>query len=469
MNIILWNVRGLGRYEKRSEVRQLVKEKHLFILCIQETKMALVDAFICKSLWGEDTVDYSYQPSTGASGDLITMWDCKEVVVWATISFDHVLVIIGRFLKTNESFVLFNVYAPCDASGQQVLWENISLKMNSYVGQNICVCSDFNVVRCVEECRSVGMVSRQPGIANFNNFIDGCLFIDLPLRGRSFTWYRRDGRSMSRMDRFLLSEEWYLTCPNCVQTASTRGVSDHCPLQLSIDMVNWGPKPLRMLRCWEKFPGYTIFVRNQWNSFQVAGWGGYVLKEKFKLLKLALKDWHQQHSQNSPEKILSLTDKITTLDLKGESAVLVDEKIEELHGLSEELFSLSRINNSICWQQLRAQWLGEGDANTKFFHEIMSNRKRRNVVSSFLVNGVMVEGVENVCVAIYYNFSSHFKARVMERPSMAGLQFRSLSHAEGVGLVKLFSLDEVKSAVWDYDNYRCPGPDGISFGFIKDF
>lgn len=32
-----------------------------------------------------------------------------------------------------------------------------------------------------------------------------------------------------------------------------------------------------------------------------------------------------------------------------------------------------------------------------------------------------------------------------------------------------FSLDEAKAAVWDCDNYKCPGPDGISFGFIKQF
>jgi hypothetical protein len=194
-----------------------------------------------------------------------------------------------------------------------------------------------------------------------------------------------------------------------------------------------------------------------------------VLKEKFKLIKLALKEWHQQHSQNIPSKLLSLKGKITCIDLKGETVVLKDDEVEKLHVLSEDLFSLSRINNSICWQQSRAQWLGEGDANTKFFHAIMSNRMRRNAASSFLVNGVMVEGVDNVCGAIYSNFSSHFQSRVEEWPSMQGLHFRSLSHAEGGGLVKLFSLEEVKVTVWDCDNYKCPGPDGISFGFIKEF
>ena len=40
---------------------------------------------------------------------------------------------------------------------------------------------------------------------------------------------------------------------------------------------------------------------------------------------------------------------------------------------------------------------------------------------------------------------------------------------EGVGLIKPFSLDEVKAAVWDCDSFKSPGPDGINFGFIKDF
>jgi len=235
---------------------------------------------ICKSVWRDDAVDYSYQPSTGASGGLLTMWDCKEVT---TISIDHVLVILGRFLKTNECFVLFNVYAPCDVSRKQVPWENISMKLSSFAGQNICVCGDFNAVRCVEERRSVGTVCRQPRMAHFNHFIDGNILFDLPLGGHSFTWYRVDGRSMSQLNSFLLSEDWCLTCPICVQSALSRGVSDHCPLQLSVDKENWGPKPFRTLRCWEKFLGYKNFVRDRWNSFNLEGWGGYVLKEKIQV------------------------------------------------------------------------------------------------------------------------------------------------------------------------------------------
>ncbi|CAJ2647905.1 unnamed protein product [Trifolium pratense] len=51
------------------------------------------------------------------------------------------------------------------------------------------------------------------------------------------------------------------------------------------------------------------------------------------------------------------------------------------------------------------------------------------------------------------------------------LKASSESHtvAEVRSLTKPFSLEEVKAAVWDCDSYKSPGPDGINFGFIKDF
>ena len=166
---------------------------------------------------------------------------------------------------------------------------------------------------------------------------------------------------------------------------------------------------------------------------------------------------------------MGLKEKIEVLDLKGESEVLSEDEIEELHGFTEELFSLVRINYSMCWQQSRTQWLREGDANSKFFHGVMSNRWRRNSIPFFLVNGVLVEGVGNVRNAVYSHFSTHFQRRLAQRPSMDSLAFCSLSAGEGAALTRPFSVDEVRIAVWDCENYKSPGPDGINFGFIKEF
>jgi len=40
-----------------------------------------------------------------------------------------------------------------------------------------------------------------------------------------------------------------------------------------------------MLKCRSDIPGYQQFVRSKWEFFNVDGWGGYVVKEKLKLIK----------------------------------------------------------------------------------------------------------------------------------------------------------------------------------------
>jgi hypothetical protein len=80
-----------------------------------------------------------------------------------------------------------------------------------------------------------------------------------------------------------------------------------------------------------------------------------------------------------------------------------------------------------------------------------------------MVDRVLVEA------AVFSHFSAHFQNRRVSRPRMDGIQFWSLSCRQGAGLIKPSSFDEVKAAVWDCDNFKCPGPDGITFGFIKDF
>jgi len=193
----------------------MVREKNLFILCLQESKLSVVNDLVCKAIWNDNNVHFSYQPSIGALGGIVTLWNCNEVEVWSSFNLEHVLGIRGKFMKTGVTFTLLNVYAPCDSNRQQVLWHNISARMATMLDENVCVCGDFNAVRCSEERRSVGNVVNHAGSASFNAMIDDNCFVDLPLRGRRFTWYRGDGRSMSRIDRFLLSDRWCSTWPNC--------------------------------------------------------------------------------------------------------------------------------------------------------------------------------------------------------------------------------------------------------------
>lgn len=176
-----------------------------------------------------------------------------------------------------------------------------------------------------------------------------------------------------------------------------------------------------------------------------------------------------QHSKNLDGKILEVKNRMALLDSKAEEVPLLDVEIEELYALSVNLHSLSRIQNNINWQKSRMHWLQEGYANSKKIHGYMSHRWCHNAISVVSVNCVNIEGVHNIRAAVFNHFSSHYKSSGTSRPSVDGLRFRQLSYIEAGSLTKPFTLDEVKQAVWDCDSYKCPGPDGVNFRFIKQF
>jgi hypothetical protein len=183
------------------------------------------------------------------------------VEIWSSLSRDHVLWCHGRFIKSGEEFIVANVYAPCDPGAKQGLWDSLSLRLQSLRGTRVCFCGDFNAVRGPDERRSNSVGQRPEDNIAFSRFIEDNFLIDLPLCGRKFTWYRGDGGSMSRLDRFLLLAEWGRSWPNCTPVVQLRGLSDHCALVLAAEEANWGPRPLRMLKCWRDIPGYNRFVK----------------------------------------------------------------------------------------------------------------------------------------------------------------------------------------------------------------
>jgi len=141
------------------------------------------------------------------------------------------------------------------------------------------------------------------------------------------------------------------------------------------------------------------------------------------MIKCCLKEWHQQHSKNIEGKILNVKNRISSLDLKGEECDLLAEETEELRDLSVELHSLSRMHTSMNWQKARLNWVREGDANSKFFHNFMSLRKRRNSFHMVQVNGFQVEGVQNIHSSVLNHFTTHFQASTADRPGVQGLNF----------------------------------------------
>lgn len=114
-------------------------------------------------------------------------------------------------------------------------------------------------------------------------------------------------------------------------------------------------------------------------------------------------------------------------------------------------------------------WLKEGDANSKFFHGIITSRRRSNVIISISVHDVQVEGVNGVRKTVFDRFHNHFQSVAVDRPKTEDLSFKLITMEEGSSLTLPFSEVEIKQTVWDCDSFKSPGPYGINLSFIKNF
>lgn len=76
---------------------------------------------------------------------------------------------------------------------------------------------EFNSIRSKGERKGALSHFRNEEMKCFEKFVMEAKLIDLPMAGRKYTWYRSDGSTISQLDRFLVSESWLNTWPNCSQ------------------------------------------------------------------------------------------------------------------------------------------------------------------------------------------------------------------------------------------------------------
>ncbi|GKU89139.1 hypothetical protein SLEP1_g3321 [Rubroshorea leprosula] len=167
-------------------------------------------------------------------------------------------------------------------TSKRALWQELKLLVLGTKG-NWCLVGDFNAVKSRQE-RGEGKGSLTE-MREFEDFIRDSNLVDLALRGRRYTWYQVNGASMSRIDRFLLSEDWLLNLSDCKEWGLGRSISDHCPIILKNISVDWGPRPFKWFDTWLDTPSLRDEIKKVWNSTKVSRWKRYYLKEKLKAVK----------------------------------------------------------------------------------------------------------------------------------------------------------------------------------------
>ncbi|XP_058785067.1 uncharacterized protein LOC131659978 [Vicia villosa] len=205
------------------------------------------------SLWGSKECEWSAKNSEGRSGGILTVWNKDNIT--PILSFRGKGYLGVKAWRKDKVIYFIKVYSPCALNEKRMLWSELLVLKNKYGdGEWIMGGGDFNAVREVEERWGRSANSRQTEIEEFNTFIDCMELLDVPVLGNKHTWINSNGTASSRLDRFLLSEEIVQSWNVMAQRFGNRDISDHRPIWILTNKLNWGPKPFKVFKPWFEHP-----------------------------------------------------------------------------------------------------------------------------------------------------------------------------------------------------------------------
>ncbi|KAL7177287.1 hypothetical protein ACSBR2_030606 [Camellia fascicularis] len=393
MKVLSWNVRGLGKPEKRRHLKNLIKEKRVDMVLIQETKKSSFDEIFVRSIWPEDDLGYIGVDAVGSAGGLLCLWK-PAVFQSKDCCGSRNFILLSGLVYHRLDCVTGNVYAPNDSRGRSHLWLVLANLKASFPKPWCLGGGDFNEIKNIGERKGCARCDR--GMQEFNEFSNNLELVDVPMCERKYTW------------------------SNSQLGGLPRSVSDHCPILLKEDERNWGPKPFRFLNAWVLHPNFIKEVEKVWMGSQVVGWAGFRIMTKLRSLKQALRIWNVEVFGHVESKLKAAEAELHSWDLIAKERDLLEAEVRKRIEIKDEVWKLRKRREWIWLQKSRLNWVLKGDKNTRFFHIMASRRQSRNLIDSLKINGIFYEDPVEMKKAVWVHFKELFTEGWKIRPSLGG-------------------------------------------------
>ena len=170
------------------------------------------------------------------------------------------------------SYFITIVYASCDRNVRRDLFDSL-YRFGNGINAPWIVGGDFNCVLSPDE-KVGGIMQFLNSMIDFQGFVAALGLSDAGYKGSTYTWSnKQSGRSFikARLDRVLFNSGWSNLKHVLEVNHLIRGVSDHSPL-LVLRRDSAGRRVSRFIfqKMWTTHEGFLDFVKEVWNSVQVA-------------------------------------------------------------------------------------------------------------------------------------------------------------------------------------------------------
>ncbi|XP_074277993.1 uncharacterized protein LOC141601599 [Silene latifolia] len=233
MNLGFWNVRGMNREKKQLDVHNFLQSNNAGLFGLIETKIKPGRLNnVLNKVFKEWSISTNSAHHSGGR-----IW-----IVWKPNLFDV------QFLEYNAQYIHMHiiekgsqlqfyhtiVYAFSGISERESLWSDLK-RIARYSHGPWAVGGDFNCVLSANE-RLGGKVSTSES-EPFQDCLDSCSLMDSQALGAYYTWNNKqppETKVYSRLDRFVVNQDWMQSFPNMVANFLPEGHFDHtsCLTQL---------------------------------------------------------------------------------------------------------------------------------------------------------------------------------------------------------------------------------------------
>lgn len=466
MNYLSINIKGAADSRKEMWVRDLKKENGINFLCLQETSLSDSSKIRFNQFWGKGKFEVDWVDACGRSGGLCSLWDPNCFSKQQVVKDRNFLLIHGYIIGDTSQTTIVNVYGPQNGVEKRELWNKLLSLKDKFLGKWILI-GDFNEVRFPED-RSNSKFNHI-GAQYFNDFIYNAGLSEYTMGRRKYTFRAGNTQKLSKIDRALVCEEFWNKWLEASFFALNLSISDHAPIVLLTNSLNFGPRPFKFFDSWLTHPELPEVVNHSWSKIESCGIPSRTLARKLRYLKMDIKNWIESVKKKQNETISEARDNAIKYEEIMEERLLSEHEVDhewECRMILKQ-FEMEKVMD--LKQQSRVKWALEGDENSAFFHGFIKNRVCHSRINSLFIDNDWCSIPNRIKREAKEHFEKRFGESLQARPLFECTGMKRLHDADRDNLEIRFTNDEVLKAVKDCEGSRAPGPDGFNFNFIKRF
>ncbi|XP_061993843.1 uncharacterized protein LOC133711764 [Rosa rugosa] len=469
LNVLVWNCRGIVNRETQHALVDLVRAKRPSLIFLAET---LAQPSIIDSLTGRlgfaGNICFSSDQEAPFQG-VALLWNSDMHASLRSSSPNHIDADISMEVGGPVVWRFTGIYGVASRTERRRTWDMIESLAAEPCSLPWIMAGDFNEIMSNLD-KSGGPPRAVAPMLRFRQTMTNSGLYDMGFVGSRFTWSNR--YTKERLDRSFQNMLWRTCFPFSRVITLNPLESDHVPLLVEIRRDNTRqtrpPQRFRFEEMWHGNEMCHNIIQQNWSK-PLTGNVLQQLSTKIHATGVELLQWHRVEFAKQKVEMRVVQEKLNDL-MKAPYSPEQYEEQRRLHVMYSQMLA----QQEKYWRQRsRSLWLQEGDRNSAFFHRRASNRRSRNFIKGLNdAQGVWRAEPERIhdLLMEYYNHVFATEGTVSEAVQVImEATAPKVTDEMNLALLRPYTDEEIKKALFQMHPSKSPGPDGMSPFFFQKY